>query len=165
MADYDQQEQDQTYETDPNVFKINALRDSAFVEEENRRYKDLGFNVKTKPEGYIIDGDPVPIRDEPRFDRNNKVFYSGRRPDGYGEISADEYNPEIISLFFRAEQEPNNVAIVTALQEQLFKIGYLDHVEDIDGLYGPMTKGAAHRYRLNKPGIAERVINWLGDVF
>lgn len=165
MANFSKEEieswaQDQTFETDSEIFRINELRDSAIIEEQNRRYAKQGFPVETKPEGYVIGGDPVPMQDKPRFDSNNRVFYSGRRPDGKGKITAEEYDPEVISLYYALEHNPLDTATAIELQEKLFKIGYLDNLEDIDGQYGPITKGAAHRYKLNKPGVIERVLNW-----
>ena len=173
MADYDMDTnpnaQDQTFETDPDIWRINALRDSALHEEELREAEHyLNFDkIESKPRGYVQDdGTPMPMIEEPRFDSNNRVWYSGKRPRGDGDLTGNEYDPIVISLFNEIESDrvkpwrEIDTADVIKLQEHLFEIGYLDNLSDIDGQYGPVTKGAAHRYSLNKPGLLDRIVNW-----
>tara|TARA_R110002020_G_scaffold133353_1_gene297510 strand:+ start:2398 stop:2913 length:516 start_codon:yes stop_codon:yes gene_type:complete len=118
------------------------------------------------PPGYLNEeGMPVGVKAEPSFSPEGFYYYSGRRPEGEGIIGTNEFSADEIELISDSRygtgffsQGDRDTVLTRRAQEILFRQGFLDNVEDIDGLWGPKTKGAVNRVVANNPYTMEQKI-------
>ena len=118
------------------------------------------------PPGYLDSKDmPIEIKAEPSYSPKRFYYYSGRRPEGEGGIETNEFSADEIELISDSRYGTGflslgdkDTVLTRRAQELLFRQGFLDNVEDIDGLWGPKTEGAVNRVVANNPYTMEQKI-------
>ena len=124
------------------------------------------------PPGYLdSEGMPVEIKAEPSFSPKRFYYYSGRRPEGEGIIGTNEFSPDEIELLSDSRYGTGFLSLgdkdstlTKQAQKLLFRQGFLDNVEDIDGEWGPKTEGAVNRVMANNPfALEQRIVRYFKD--